>query len=340
MSPSTAPLQSASLPNSLATDTRSLDRLKERAIADPQAAVKEAARQFEALFMQAVVKSMRDAIPKSELHSSSGGEMYTQMYDQQIAMTLAGRPGGLSDAINRQLAGGLLSASAPKAGSASGAAAGTATGIGTGGTTGSTPGAAKGTAKGASAVAPFAVPGQTPLTPPVAGLTAEQAQFVQRLWQPAVAAQRDTGVPAAFIIGQAALETGWGKHEIRRPDGSSAFNLFGIKAGGNWRGESVAALTTEFVDGRPRKMTEGFRAYTSHEESMRDWARLISQSPRYSAVVRDGQTVEGFAQGLQKAGYATDPDYAAKLTRVINSTLSLKRAGNAADISHRAGLAG
>lgn len=321
--------QSSTLPSSLATDTRSLDRLKERAISDPQAAVREAAKQFEALFMQAVVKSMRDAIPKAELHSNAGTELYTQMYDQQIAVSLSGRAGGLADAIARQLSGGMLSAK--KAGTVP--AEGLTTPAGSGPSTVGREAWKSSSVR--SAVPPFATPGASPLVAPTAGLNAEQQQFVQRLWQPALAAQRDSGVPAAFIIGQAALETGWGKHEIRRTDGSSAHNLFGIKSGGGWRGDSVQALTTEFVDGKARKMTEGFRAYGSYEESMRDWARLISQSPRYSAVVRDGQTVEGFAQGLQKAGYATDPDYASKLTRVINSTLALKRAARTADITRK-----
>lgn len=317
----------------LATDARSLDRLREKAAADPQAAVRDAARQFEALFMQAVVKSMRDAVPKSGLDSNSSSELYTSMLDQQLAQSMAGRPGGLAEAIARQLAGvGSSMAGKDKSQRPDEVVSSIRFGAGTG--SGVTHPAAIG------ARAPVALPGSSPVTPPAAGLSKTQAQFVERLWQPALAAQRETGVPAAFIVGQAALETGWGRHEIRKPDGSPAFNLFGIKATGGWRGESAAAITTEFIDGKAQKLTENFRAYGSYEESMRDWVALITRSPRYSAVVRDGQTVSGFAQELQRAGYATDPEYANKLTRTINSALQLKRAGPLADTERKAGTTG
>lgn len=317
----------------LATDARSLDRLRERAAADPQAAVKDAARQFEALFMQAVVKSMRDAVPKSGLDSSSSSELYTSMLDQQLAQSMAGRPGGLAEAIARQLAGvGSSLGGKDKARGSDDPVTTIRTG------TGAISAAAGTNASGTRL--PVALPGNSPLTPPTAGLSKTQAQFVERLWQPALAAQRDTGIPAAFIVGQAALETGWGRHEVRKPDGSPAFNLFGIKATGGWRGDSATATTTEFIDGKAQRLNESFRSYGSYEESMRDWVQLITRSPRYSAVVRDGQTVAGFAQELQRAGYATDPDYASKLTRTINSALQLKRTGPLADSERKAGATG
>jgi flagellar protein FlgJ len=152
-----------------------------------------------------------------------------------------------------------------------------------------------------------------------------QAAFVERMWPAAVAAERRTGVPAAFIVGQSALESGWGRQEPRHADGRPSYNLFGIKAGAGWKGEVVEASTTEFVDGRPVKSVERFRAYASYEESFADWARLMASSPRYAGVLRAGGSVESFAQGLQRAGYATDPDYASKLTRTIATALSLRR---------------
>ncbi len=290
----------------LVTDSRSLDRLKERATQDPKAAIQEAAKQFEALFMQAVVKSMRDSLPKGGFDGGGQSEIYVQMYDQQLAQTMSGRPGGLAESIARQLSGGARSAATP-----------------------GTP------------IKPLPpLPGLTSTSKADSKLSEQQSKFVERLWQPAVAAQRETGLPAAFIIGQAALETGWGKHEIRKPDGSTGHNLFGIKASSSWRGESTAALTTEFVAGKASKVTENFRTYASYADSMRDWAQLMVRSPRYSAVVRDGQTVAGFAQGLQKAGYATDPEYAEKLSKIINQTLTLKRTTHTADMPLKSGPTG
>uniref|UniRef100_UPI003F714EF9 glucosaminidase domain-containing protein n=1 Tax=Nevskia sp. TaxID=1929292 RepID=UPI003F714EF9 len=121
-------------------------------------------------------------------------------------------------------------------------------------------------------------------------------------------------------------ETGWGRSEIRHADGSPSFNLFGIKATGNWKGKVAEITTTEYIDGEPRKVTAKFRAYDSYADSFRDYAQLISQSPRYGQVMEQLGSVQGFASGLQKAGYATDPQYAAKLSRAINTTLSLQRA--------------
>ncbi|MFA7666348.1 MAG: flagellar assembly peptidoglycan hydrolase FlgJ [Burkholderiaceae bacterium] len=156
-------------------------------------------------------------------------------------------------------------------------------------------------------------------------LDGPQAAFVDRMWSHALAAQRASGVPAAFVVGQAALESGWGRHEIRHPDGRSAHNLFGIKATGGWQGATVEVPTTEYVDGKPQRVVERFRAYGSYAEAFRDWAGLMSKSPRYRDVVRADQSVEGFAQGMQRAGYATDPRYGSKLESTINQTLLLKR---------------
>jgi flagellar protein FlgJ len=158
-----------------------------------------------------------------------------------------------------------------------------------------------------------------------AGAGGARAGFVERMWPAAQAAERRTGVPAAFIVGQSALESGWGRQEPRHADGRPSHNLFGIKAGPGWRGAVVEATTTEFVDGRPIRTVERFRAYDSYEASFADWARLMTASPRYADAVRAGGSVEAFAHGLQRAGYATDPQYASKLTRTITTALSLRR---------------
>jgi peptidoglycan hydrolase FlgJ len=128
------------------------------------------------------------------------------------------------------------------------------------------------------------------------------------------------------MIGQAAHETGWGRSEIRNADGSNAHNLFGIKAGPGWKGKVAEITTTEYINGEPRKVSAKFRAYGSYAESFRDYARLITQSPRYSQVMGSLHSPQAFAAKLQNAGYATDPQYASKLSRVINTTLNVQRA--------------
>lgn len=131
------------------------------------------------------------------------------------------------------------------------------------------------------------------------------------------AAAAQSGVPARLILGQAALESGWGKREIRQPDGSTSYNLFGIKAGASWKGKVVNVLTTEYVDGVPQKVTQPFRAYDSYEESFADYARLLGNSPRYESVTHSRNEIEA-ARRIQDAGYATDPRYAEKLINIMS----------------------
>lgn len=274
----------------LAADARSLDALKASAGRDPKAALKETARQFEALFMRELLKSMREATMKSGLMDNEGSDMGTELLDEQWAVKMSGLPGGLSEMIERQLQQQI------------------------------DPAARRGAAASA-ATAPTAVSGST-----AANATPTQAAFVARHRDVALQVQRETGIPAAFMIGQAAHETGWGRSEIRAADGSNSHNLFGIKATAGWQGKVAEVLTTEYVDGQPRKVVQRFRAYDSYAEAFRDYARLITQSPRYQAAARSVHSVQAYAQQLQQAGYATDPQYAAKLSRVINTTLQLQRA--------------
>jgi len=141
--------------------------------------------------------------------------------------------------------------------------------------------------------------------------------FVQKLLPHAQAASAGTGIPARFMLGQAALETGWGKAEIRGAEGQNSHNLFGIKAGAGWKGKTVDIVTTEYVNGKPQKQVDTFRAYDSYADSFRDYARLLQNNARYQNVIAQGQDAAGFAHGLQQAGYATDPNYAQKLMSVI-----------------------
>jgi peptidoglycan hydrolase FlgJ len=280
----------------LAGDVRSLDALKARAAGDPKGAVREAAKQFESLFMNELMKSMRSTVMKAE-EDGAGASMPSEMLDQQLATKMSGLPGGLSEAIMKQLERqmGLSPGPIPVTGSANNTAA------------------------------PLgATPPQTRI--PQAGA----AGFVQQHSSAAKAAEAQTGIPASFMVSQAALETGWGRKEIRHTDGSPSFNLFGIKAGANWKGPTADVTTTEYVGGKAQKVVARFRAYGSYAESFADYAKLMKDSPRYAQIAgkatsKTGDAGAQFAMGLQKAGYATDPAYADKLTKVINTTLRLQR---------------
>jgi flagellar protein FlgJ len=286
----------SSTPAALAVDTRSLDGLRVRSSSDPRSAAREAARAFEALFTQELMKSMRASTMASGLLDNEGTKLGTELLDSQLATRMAGMPGGLSDIIARQLERQM----------------------------GLSPGPIPQTASANPEPAPLTPAGKAPV--PVRIPQTAAAAFVQHHTEAARTVQQKTGIPAEFMISQAALETGWGRREIRHADGSPSHNLFGIKAGPGWKGPVAEVWTTEYVNGRPQRVKAAFRAYASFEESFADYARLMQNSPRYAGVMAHRADAVGFAQGLQKAGYATDPEYARKLTGVINTTLRLQRA--------------
>lgn len=140
--------------------------------------------------------------------------------------------------------------------------------------------------------------------------------FTQAMLPHAQAAARHLGVAPELIVAHAALESGWGKKAISHPDGRDSHNLFGVKAGIGWKGETVDVVTTEYVNGVARKETARFRAYSSPAEAFADYARLLAGNPRYRQVLGSGGDAVQFAQGLQRGGYATDPRYGEKLSRI------------------------
>jgi flagellar protein FlgJ len=288
----------------LTLDSRSLDALRNQAARDPKAAARQAAVQFESLFMQMVLKSMRDATPKAD-GSPGGGDTFAGMLDTQFAKQFAGRPHGLADMLEKQLSQHMqnLPAVAPA------------------NQPPQTPAAA------VPAAGPT-VPVASPPVPAAAGVSGggREAAFIRKMLPHAQEAERQSGVPASFILGQAALESGWGQSETKNPNGSTSFNLFGIKATAGWKGATTQAMTTEYQDQQAVRQRAGFRSYGSYAEAFADYARLVGSDPRYSGVVRGAATPEAFAGGMQRAGYATDPSYAAKLARTINHTLALQRA--------------
>ncbi|MBI5660348.1 MAG: flagellar assembly peptidoglycan hydrolase FlgJ [Nitrosomonadales bacterium] len=265
----------------LAASAQSLDQLRAQARDSPDQALKAAAQQFEAVFMGLVLKSMREATPQEGAFDSEQTRMFTGMLDQQLAQSMANRGVGLADLMVKQLSRSRE----------------------------------RDAANGPLQTGAMQLRRADAL--PAAYRENLQQDFVRRLMPYADQASRETGVPASLILGQAALESGWGQREILLPDGGNSFNLFGIKAGCNWNGKVAHVRTTEYRDGAPVKQTENFRAYGSYAEAFGDYARLLSDNPRYAQMLQEGQTASGAAYALQRAGYATDPDYAGKLVRVM-----------------------
>jgi flagellar protein FlgJ len=254
---------------------------------------------------------------------------FTTMLDQQTSQNLAKRGVGLADVLVRQLSANQMGQQALAIG-ADGMSSDAAAGAGR--LTPSLSNAAamygNGAALGAGAAA-NAVSGAAASKAPPLPATTETGRvqaphvraFQEKLHEHAHAAEQTTGVPAKFMLGQAALETGWGKRMIKNADGSNSNNLFGIKAGASWKGKVATAVTTEYVNGKPQTRVEKFRAYDSPADSFRDYANMIAKNPRYEKVIGSSDAAT-FAQGLQRAGYATDPNYAAKLTRLIKNSLA------------------
>ena len=244
-----------------------------RAAADNKdpAALREVAGQFEALFLQTILKSMRDASLGDPIFGNSDQhEMYQGMMDQQLALEMASGKGiGFADMLVRQLGGEQAS--------------------------------------------------KLTRTETAEPAWSDPRKFARDIWPHAERAGRKLDVAPEAIVAQAALETGWGAHVMPGKDGSSSFNLFGIKAGGGWQGDQVSKQTLEFANGVPRKERAQFRAYDDIGSTFDDYAKFLTDNPRYSTVRGHGNDAAGFAGALQASGYATDPEYADKLTSILES---------------------
>jgi len=281
------------------TDFNGLAKLKTQARKDSQQALHEVARQFESVFMTMMLKTMRSAKLADGILDSSQSEFFQEMYDQQLALHLSGDPGiGLADLIVRQ-----LSPQQP-----------------------------------AQAVNQQALQAYRKISPPLAAAapltknkntaavkTAAQGpinskeQFVKQLWPHARQAAQQLGVDTKALLAQAALETGWGTAVIKQPDGASSHNLFNIKADKSWQGARTVVNTLEYEQGVAHQQKAGFRAYHSYRESFQDYVRFIKQNERYGAALKQAHNAENYLRELQQAGYATDPDYAAKVIKILHA---------------------
>lgn len=295
----------SSLDNALAINPQGLDSL--RALGNKgqtREAVKAAASQFEAYFMQMMLRSMRQTLPQDGPFDSQETRTFTDMFDQQIAQKVSQSRGlGLADVMLAQL--GKIVPPTDQAATA----------------------VKNENAAPAMSAVPDDLPAMTITAAPAAQPPNKApGSFVDRVWPHAVEAARSLGVSPHFLIAHAALETGWGKHELKAVDGTASNNMFNIKAGGNWNGKTVLKEVTEYVNGKPVNSLESFRAYDSPAESFADYANLLGTNPRYAGVLN--QDADGFVNGLKKGGFATDPDYADKLRRIIGgATLRMGLAG-------------
>jgi flagellar protein FlgJ len=164
---------------------------------------------------------------------------------------------------------------------------------------------------------------QIPLAPAKKAFSSAD-EFVNTMLPMAKEAADRIGVDPRYLVAQAALETGWGKSVMRAQDGSSSHNLFGIKASSNWQGDSARAITSEFRNGAMVKETAEFRSYASYKDSFHDLVTLLQSNNRYQDVLKSADNPEQFVRELQKAGYATDPNYATKISQIAKQMNNLQ----------------
>ncbi len=286
------------------TDFNSLAKLKNEAKNNTPAAIKEVAKQFESVFVGMMLKSMRQASLAEGILDSSQSDFYRDMYDQQLSVNLSTKGGmGLAGLIEKQLSPdqsaavlkdqnigdyarkSLIRNSAPIIDK----------GILDGGITSSN------------------VNNNSDST------FDSTESFISQLRPYAEQAAKKLGVDANVLLSQAALETGWGKSIINTNDGTSSHNLFNIKADKSWRGQQTQVATLEFKDGVGKKEIAGFRAYASYQESFDDYVNFIKNNPRYKNALEVVEKPEQYMKELQQAGYATDPDYANKVMKIVES---------------------
>jgi flagellar protein FlgJ len=277
------------------TDFSGLAALRARARDDQDAALDQVSRQFESLFLQMMLKSMRDASLGGGLMDSKQSEFYREMYDKQISMDMANKQGiGLAEVIKRQLGGGIAASyrnlnpedyvGMPILAQPSGA--------------------------------PLKTPADTAMS---VALDGTPESFLGRLWPAAEQAAARLNLAPEALLAQAALETGWGRHVMPHSDGDSSHNLFGIKADSRWQGDKVQVSTLEYRDGVALQTRANFRAYDSYEQSFADYVDFVRGNPRYQKALRNVDDPAAYFTALQQAGYATDPAYAQKIQRILDS---------------------
>ena len=336
------------------TDFTALNRLKHAGKDGNDDAIREVARQLESLFVNQLLKSMRQAnesFSEGSFLSSNETKSYEQMLDNQMSLSLTrGRGIGLADSIVKQLSGGDVKPKKVDHTIDHPFAVGQA--VGPGISIADAPRTASPVPFMADAVARSSV--SIPLRAPESTSTSLTAQkqaaqkladtlinksaldqpitniltipttpdeFIQWVYPDAVIAAKQLGVSPKILIAQSALETGWGQKPILTADGENSYNLFGIKADQRWSGQKASVGTLEYRDGVAKKEQANFRVYESVKESLNDYVRFLKESPRYQHAIEQAGDPARFAESLMKAGYATDPKYAEKIMGIFDGKL-------------------
>lgn len=277
----------------VATDFQGLAKLRAGARQQTASARRETAEQFEALFLQTMLKSMRQATPGDPLMGSDQANLYRDMLDQQLALDISKRGGiGLADVIERQ-----LGPAQPETSRQSDPFTRRSFGFAAKLWQGTQPEAAGG--------------------PHTTQQWHDRESFVESLMPAAEQAASRLGTRPEAVLAIAALETGWGQHVMPDRQGNSSFNLFGIKADKSWQNGKVMARTLEFESGVMQQKREPFRTYDTAAESVNDFASFILENPRYRSALQVAEDPEQFLRGVHQAGYATDPDYSQKVVSVM-----------------------
>ncbi len=306
--------------NSSYYDISQLDQLRS-AKPNDQEALKAAAKQFEAIFTQMLMTSMRKASEVLESDSpfnSEGTKFYRDMHDKQMVSNMAENGGlGLADIIVEQLGGNNANfrpadALRPDAGLNGLGRMHSASAINTASDTSKAAQLNKAEQNVEQKAAQTSKDDKT-------SLFDDPISFIKSLLPAAKKALAGTGLQPVMVVAQAALETGWGQKVINKKDGSSSFNLFGIKADARWEGEKANVQTLEYKDGVAKKENAFFRAYHSLEDSVKDYANFLSSDKRYAKALENADNPVKYFESLQSAGYATDPQYAKKIVDILNS---------------------
>lgn len=293
------------------TDFQSMSELRRQARDNPKQTLEQVARHFESLYLNMMMKSMRQASLGDPLFDSNSSGLYRDMYDQQIALQMSQQRGiGLADVLVKQLQGGLDSGNqSPEklVDKTSQATANNGSFI--------KPEQASDLQRSNIKLRLYEVPLQEQESKDPVVFDSKQ-EFVETLMPYAENAAEQLGVAPQVLIAQAALETGWGQHINQLPNGQSSYNLFNIKSDQRWSGPSAVKATTEFYDGQAVKQQATFRAYDSYQQSFDDYVSFVKSNPRYKTAIAQAGQPEKYTVELQKAGYATDPDYANKINDI------------------------
>lgn len=311
-----------------AYDVNGLNQLKRNVAKGTNQSIKQVAEQFETLFINMMMQSMRKAVPDSGLFNQPATQLFTSMFDQQIAQQAAGKGLGLANIITKQLTHGKpLSPNVSSSGnipippqkSSQQPNLKLAQSLFSNASATVTPEALgqmlyhSHKIDNASKINASEI---TSLNPADKANQDHVTAFIKEWLIPAQQASKSSGIPYEVIIAQAALETGWGQKLIKTADNQSSHNYFGIKATPTWQGNATRLTTQEFINDRMIKIQDNFKVYTSKQHALTDYINLLTKSPRYQAVVKapDARTA---AKALQSAKYATDPNYSDKLIQII-----------------------